>query len=191
MIDLVYCLFRLFSAFQLWIQNCGGAFSGPEGGVTSPGYPNPYQHTIQCVWVITVARGSSVQLSFTDLDLEASSSCSHDYLTIRDGSDQRAPTLGTFCNTGVPADIRSSSNVIGLEFHTDELNSGRGFKANWTTVFSDDFNIIIIVSFFYCLIPNFVLPTGPEGCGGVYNNNSGIITSPVDPTEYPHGVNSE
>ncbi|CAG5136894.1 unnamed protein product, partial [Candidula unifasciata] len=122
-----------YTALEEGRQGCGGVLSGPDGEVKSPGFPNPYRHNIQCVWIITVAPGSSVQLSFLEFDLQTSSSCSQDYLTIRDGSDQMAPILSTFCGTDLPTEITSSSNILSLELHTDENISGQGFRAQWIT----------------------------------------------------------
>ncbi|BFZ22426.1 hypothetical protein BsWGS_25465 [Bradybaena similaris] len=263
-------------------QGCGGALSGPEGEVMSPGFPNPYQHNAQCVWVITAPPGSSVRLTFLEFDLETSimSGSCWDYLAVRDGSDQMAAMLGTFCGTNLPTVNTSSSNVISLELHTDESVSGQGFKARWSTVCGGTFrgpqgqiqspnwpgfypssktcdyliqvNASQTVSFQFTAVGlgdeldctfNYIefrdganeaaamlgsklcsvaapsrimstgaqmfvrfstdgstnnhgfhgtftaVDTGPEGCGGVYNANIGVITSPDHPNEYPQGVN--
>ena len=51
------CLFVCFSA-------CGGDFTARNGAFTSPGYPNSYPQSTECVWTIQVAPGNRVQVSF-------------------------------------------------------------------------------------------------------------------------------
>lgn len=38
----------------------------PPGYITSPNYPGNYPENIDCVWVITVPMGESVQIDFED-----------------------------------------------------------------------------------------------------------------------------
>ena len=49
---------------------CGGAIklrdSDPPGYITSPNYPENYPQNMDCVWVITVPNGESVQIDFEE-----------------------------------------------------------------------------------------------------------------------------
>jgi cubilin len=40
------------------------------GEITSPGYPQPYEHDSQCNWEIIVGVGEHISLNFLDIDLE-------------------------------------------------------------------------------------------------------------------------
>lgn len=55
--------------------------------LTSPGYPSNYPANIRCVWILRSAGYHRFDLHFADLDIEASTNCIADYLTIEDISD--------------------------------------------------------------------------------------------------------
>ena len=47
----------------------------------------------ECFWSVHVSKGSRIQLTIVDIDLEAGS-CSADYVRIYDGINSRANSLG-------------------------------------------------------------------------------------------------
>lgn len=49
---------------------CGGLMSMMKGSISSPGYPNSYSHNAQCEWRVSVNEGSTIEIIFTDLDME-------------------------------------------------------------------------------------------------------------------------
>ena len=61
---------------------CGATFTDSDGTFTSPGYPNPYAHNSDCVWIITVATGNTVRLTFMVFDLQSDLSCQYDYVEV-------------------------------------------------------------------------------------------------------------
>lgn len=62
---------------------CGGVLlNSPRGSITSPNYPQQYSEESQCDWRITVNQGSTIQLIFSDIDLEAQESCAFDALEV-------------------------------------------------------------------------------------------------------------
>src|SRR6218665_1565558 len=66
-------------------SGCGNTLlSGPNGVVTSPRYPFPYPHNMNCKYFIDVGRNSSVLLNFHLFTLERPDSPSHckDWLTV-------------------------------------------------------------------------------------------------------------
>lgn len=73
-------IFTTICVFSL--VDCGGTFTDPTGEILSPLYPNKYPPFANCVWYITVAEGSFVNLRFNDFQLEASTGCLNDYLEI-------------------------------------------------------------------------------------------------------------
>lgn len=50
----------------------------------SPGWPELYQHNLDCSWVIR-SPNSIVEFNLLSLDMEDEVSCLHDSLSIRDG----------------------------------------------------------------------------------------------------------
>ncbi|KAF6018837.1 CUBN [Bugula neritina] len=151
------------SGFQLtWTaqpdpRGCGGVLNLTDGTVISPNYPNHYDHTAECDWIITVPQNARIALNFTDFQLESSSTCAYDYLEIYDGPDDTSDSFGRFCGTQLPALVTSTTNFLYLKFRTDSSVNSRGFSATWTIA-----------------------------CGGLYTEQTGVITSPYWPDSYPH-----
>jgi hypothetical protein len=52
--------------------------------LTSPGYPSNYPANISCSWILTSQEYRRFDLHFADLDIEASTNCTADYLIIQD-----------------------------------------------------------------------------------------------------------
>lgn len=42
---------------------CSGNFTERRGTILSPGYPEPYGNSLNCVWKIIVTEGSGIQAS--------------------------------------------------------------------------------------------------------------------------------
>ncbi|KAJ3659671.1 hypothetical protein Zmor_011346 [Zophobas morio] len=139
---------------------CGGKFTAPSGVVSSPGYPNKYDHSLQCIYEIIQPLGRVIKLKIEDLDLESNSypECVYDYLEVRDGHDANSTLVGTYCEE-VPPLIVSSYNYLWLKFESDSNNNGRGFKANYTT--------------------------SNLGCGGILKEKTGTFSTPSYPDLYP------
>ena len=110
----------------------GGTLTSQTGSIESPGYPEPYGHNAECVWLISVSKGSTVSLTVVDIDIEAHRTCQFDYLQVFDGNSDRSPSLGKYCNNQMtPHYITSKSNVLFLKFRTDTSETGRGFRLNY------------------------------------------------------------
>ena len=95
-IDVYFTLLYFVVWFVVVTARCGGWTSGPNGTVTSPGYPSGTETgSIECSWTIQVPRGHYVQLTFTELSLEnpgAGGQCTSDnFIEIRDYNDTGAP----------------------------------------------------------------------------------------------------
>ncbi|KAG9355664.1 hypothetical protein JZ751_000502 [Albula glossodonta] len=41
---------------------CGGNLTSRTGTILSPGFPDPYLNSLNCVWKITVPEGSGIQV---------------------------------------------------------------------------------------------------------------------------------
>ena len=60
----------------------GGTFSGIDGQITSPGYPNVYDNNLDLEYIITVTEGSTIKLDFENVDIEYVSGCSYDSVQV-------------------------------------------------------------------------------------------------------------
>jgi len=76
-----------------------------------------------------------IRLTFTQFDVEMSDSCAHDQLSIFDGENDQAPTIGVYCGKLLPQElIQSSGTTLFLAFNSDSAVGGRGFVASWLAV---------------------------------------------------------
>lgn len=41
---------------------CGGVLTKRKGTILSPGYPEPYDNNLNCIWKITVPEGAGIQV---------------------------------------------------------------------------------------------------------------------------------
>lgn len=49
---------------------CSGNFTERRGTILSPGYPEPYGNSLNCVWKIIVTEGSGIQASLCSVKHE-------------------------------------------------------------------------------------------------------------------------
>ena len=144
-------------------DNCGGILTDGEGTITSPGYPTTdYTGGDTCYWTISGVPGDQMALEITDMDIESTGNCAYDYLEVRDGWDEDSPLMGRFCgdlSDDLPSPLVASGNAMWVAFVSDTSIHGRGFSADYYT-----------------------------SCGGYYNQNGSILTSPGFPGEYNHNV---
>lgn len=111
---------------------CGGTLSAPTGVITSPNYPNFYSVRTDCIWTIIRPPGNTVEVVFTDMDLEQNANCSFDFVEIRDGSYPTSPLIGRYCGSSKPALVRSTSNHIRILFRSDGNQVSKGFRLQYT-----------------------------------------------------------
>ncbi|CAG0904641.1 unnamed protein product, partial [Darwinula stevensoni] len=142
-----------------WItqhSNCGGLFTTPTGNILSPNYPQNYDHSDDCGYLIRVDANHAVELQFVDFDVEPHNNCSYDYVALFDGPDENSPELMRHCGASLPspAVFRSTGNEMFLRLKADGFAAARGFMANYSRV-----------------------------CGArIVTEDGGVITSP----HYPH-----
>lgn len=138
---------------------CGGRFYAPNGEITSPGYPDSYRSSMDCIYTIKVASGKKIHLDVKSFELESSSTCDFDSLEIRferifflwsvvewcplckclyfsnishrNGPTDKSPLLGKFCGTDIPPRIDSISNQLYMRFKTDYSDERKGKKWIW------------------------------------------------------------
>ncbi|XP_033110748.1 cubilin-like [Anneissia japonica] len=143
--------------------NCNTVLEERNGIIESPNYPNPYPHNSDCTWTIRASQGSKINLTFTNFHLEDHNTCGYDYIEVHDGEDENAPVLITICGQLFLPEgysLQSTGSTLLIHFVSDNSVAEFGFRAVYAV----------------------------DGCGGVINSNSGIITSPGYPVGYPHAV---
>uniref|UniRef100_A0A8C5ICS8 CUB domain containing protein 2 n=1 Tax=Junco hyemalis TaxID=40217 RepID=A0A8C5ICS8_JUNHY len=138
---------------------CGGVLSAPSGNFSSPNFPGLYPYETECTWLIVVAEGSSVLLSFSHFELEYHDTCAYDYLQVYNGAARdRGNLLGTFCGHSPPPPFSSAWHVMAVVFRSDRHVAKHGFAAAYRK----------------------------DACGGQLTGLSGEITSPRYPESYPN-----
>ncbi|KAF6722152.1 Cubilin [Oryzias melastigma] len=144
-------------------EACGATIVTDDvgGAIASPRYPAPYPPNQNCSWFIKAQEPfNHVTLSFTDFELEATSSnCSHDAVEILDGDNYQAPSIARFCGSEVPHPVTSFSSALVVNFITDHSVSRKGFRA--------------------------VYSASTSSCGGDMVMQSGAFNSPNYPDAYP------
>ena len=103
--------------------------------IVSPNYPSFHPINIECVYKITVAAGSKVQLYFREFNIEAHARCAYDYLEIRDGITASSALIGnrTWCGNVLPPSVTSSSNSLYMKFKSDISITTAGFAISYTS----------------------------------------------------------
>uniref|UniRef100_A0A8C9S8J8 Neuropilin n=1 Tax=Scleropages formosus TaxID=113540 RepID=A0A8C9S8J8_SCLFO len=118
-------------------SDCSRNFTSRSGVIESPGYPDKYPHNLECTFIIIVPPRMEVTLTFVTFDLEndplmvLEGECKYDWLEIWDGLPQVGPLIGRYCGTKAPPEIRSSTGLLSLSFHTDMAVAKDGFSARY------------------------------------------------------------
>ena len=118
--------------------------------VTSPNFPGNYPNNLEKTDTIQVEQGLILSLQFIAFDIEAeydydfeeydidyeSFTCPYDHLTITDGDG--TTLMEKSCGTTIPADIRSTSNIVNLLFITSSEQTSTGWSVSWSAVTSGE-----------------------------------------------------
>lgn len=105
-------------------------------------------------------EGSTVEIIFTDLDLEIQSLCKYDYLEIFDGPDASSRSIGKFCSSeNHPMHLVTVGNHALIRMNTDDTHAGRGFFLKYSIL-----------------------------CNRTIHMDSGVIESPNFPNDYSNNI---
>lgn len=69
--------------FLKFFLGCGGLLTHPSGSISTPNYPKGYGEGIQCDWLMQLDSGTSIEITFVDVDFEPSVNCEYDYITVK------------------------------------------------------------------------------------------------------------
>uniref|UniRef100_A0A8B9EFD0 CUB and Sushi multiple domains 3 n=1 Tax=Anser cygnoides TaxID=8845 RepID=A0A8B9EFD0_ANSCY len=197
---------------------CGGILTKRKGTILSPGYPEPYDNNLNCVWKITVPEGAGIQVQVVSFATEHN----WDSLDFYDGADNNAPRLGSYSGTTIPPLLNSTSNNLYLNFQSDISVSAAGFHLEYTAIgldscpepqtpsngikIGDRYMVGDVVSFqcdqgyslqghshITCMPGpvrrwNYPIPICLAQCGGAMSDFSGVILSPGFPGNYPSSL---
>uniref|UniRef100_A0A3Q1CLJ1 CUB and Sushi multiple domains 2 n=1 Tax=Amphiprion ocellaris TaxID=80972 RepID=A0A3Q1CLJ1_AMPOC len=200
------------SSIPSCIVPCGGNLTYRTGTILSPGFPEPYLNSLNCVWKITVPEGSGIQIQVISFVTEQN----WDSLEVFDGGDNTDTMLGSFSGTTVPALLNSTSNQLHLHFFSDISVSAAGFRLEYKSngcispqvpmngiKVGERLQMNNVVSFHcepgYTLqgnshitcMPgtvrrwNYPPPLCIAQCGGIREEMEGMILSPGFPGNYP------
>ncbi|XP_055847074.1 cubilin homolog [Episyrphus balteatus] len=137
-------------------SSCGGNYSLLSGSIQSPGWPDEYFESTDCIWVIHAPLGNKIELIPRNFSLETNyKEFCHDYLEIRNGMTEASPLIGKFCGTEIPPHIPSFTNHLYLHFHSDSSLNYPGFDITFQQT--------------------------STGCGGSLTSHTGSIASPHYP----------
>jgi len=73
-------------------------------------------------------------LVFTAFNVESHATCKKDYLKIRD--DDGTLLMGKTCGNTLPATITSNTNIVYLDFKTNNKITKTGYSISWWAVSS-------------------------------------------------------
>ncbi|MGH0144612.1 UNVERIFIED_CONTAM: hypothetical protein FKN15_003784 [Acipenser sinensis] len=105
---------------------CGYNISAQNGTIYSPGFPNEYPHSMDCIWKITVSLGHGIYINFTLLQTEPV----NDYIAVWDGPGENYAQLGVFSGNTALQSAYSSFNQVLIKFHSD-FSTGGFFVLNF------------------------------------------------------------
>ncbi|XP_078536417.1 neuropilin-2 isoform X1 [Lissotriton helveticus] len=126
-----------YELFKTGSEDCSRNFRGSNGTIESPGFPDKYPHNLECTFTILAKPKQEIVLQFLTFDLEhdplqgGEGDCKYDWLDIWDGIPTVGPLIGRYCGTKTPSEIRSSTGILSLSFHTDMAVAKDGFSARY------------------------------------------------------------
>ena len=113
------------------LTDASGSFSDGSGN-------SSYRNNANCEWIIEVDPNSTINLEFSEFNLENG----FDYVTVYDGDDDNGVMINRFTGNDIPEAITSSSNSLYINFTSDDSITRTGWTANYeTSTLSNQSNI--------------------------------------------------
>ncbi|XP_063676687.1 dorsal-ventral patterning tolloid-like protein 1 isoform X1 [Bolinopsis microptera] len=129
--------------------SCTGILTEDSGIIATMGYPNGYIGGLSCYWMVYPPPAKEIRLTFHDFDLEMGNEgdcMSYDFVEISTGSGSLPRR---YCGKTLPEPITVNGTRISLRFSSDNMLSGRGFFATYTTVTEESSNVPVCEEKFY------------------------------------------
>ncbi|XP_075750964.1 suppressor of lurcher protein 1-like [Rhipicephalus microplus] len=105
-----------------------------HGHFYSPLYPSTYPKNVRCLYSFVARFNERVRITFEKIRLQQGDySCltSPDTIVVYDGKDLTARVIAQFCNTHYFVELLSTGPDIMVEFVSQSLSPGQGFKASY------------------------------------------------------------
>jgi PKD repeat protein len=108
------------------ITTCSGTFVDPGD---SYNYGNNQNFTTT---FYPSQAGGQVIAEFTEFNIELSSGCASDYLSVYNGKNSFSPLIGKFCGTASPGTLTADNNwgALTFVFHSNSTTTAPGWSAN-------------------------------------------------------------
>ncbi|XP_031645143.1 LOW QUALITY PROTEIN: CUB and sushi domain-containing protein 1 [Oncorhynchus kisutch] len=162
------------------IVPCGGNLTQRTGTILSPGFPEPYLNSLNCVWKITVPEGSGIQIQVISFVTEQN----WDSLEVFDGGDNSDTMLGSFSAvslTSCPEPVVPMNGIkVGERLH---MNSVVSFQCEPGYTLQGNSHISCMPGTVRRW--NYPPPLCIAQCGGIQEEMEGMILSPGFPGNYP------
>ena len=108
-----------------------------SGYILSPNFGSgDYNNNDLCQWLIRQPNEVPIRLQFEEFDLEDSTSCLTDKLSVYSGAGSHAPLIASLCGHGQPPPIVVPGGSVFLRFETDPHITSKGFKIRYSTTSS-------------------------------------------------------
>ncbi|NXL64661.1 DCBD1 protein, partial [Chordeiles acutipennis] len=107
-----------------------------SGTLSSKNYPGTYPNHTTCRWRLRAPPGTSLLLTFGDVDLEPSERCAHSSLLLLLADPQAGTAYaGPYCRNAGPATplLVTNSSTVTVLFNSTSHRSGRGLLLSYAT----------------------------------------------------------
>lgn len=119
-----------------WSQNCGGIFDVTRQieTLTSPGFPRNYGKQLTCNYTFIAPQDKFINIEFLSFDLEKSTRCNFDNVTVYKNADYMIPPMfevvGTYCRDAPPP-MRYQNRIV-VVFKSDRYIEMKGFDLEYS-----------------------------------------------------------
>lgn len=83
---------------------------------------------MDCKWIILAPVDSIIELNWSAFEIEDSSRCQFDYVSIYDNGTAGGGEVAKYCGANKPPTMITSNNMITIEFVTDSSRNSGGFS---------------------------------------------------------------
>lgn len=104
-------------------SDCGGVYRNNQHLIQSPGYPNNYDHNLECVYTLMapfVCR-NYFHVQFIDFDVEPSRNCTKDFVSVGEEDVLCGQVIGI-------KEYETEAGVLKIKLKTDGWESRKGFQ---------------------------------------------------------------
>ncbi|KAK2852327.1 hypothetical protein Q7C36_007528 [Tachysurus vachellii] len=113
------------------IIGCGGDFTGQQGELVSPNWPDNYPNQIACTWSISSPSAKNLHIVFTHFEVQAVNILGKcvDFVEVFDAAGK---SQGQFCGFALPK-LTVAGDKATVRFLTNDASQEKGFRGYWTT----------------------------------------------------------